>query len=134
MKKNIYIGLLVWLAMSVVLFCLLPWVAFAFVKSDEGTATLNVMFIIIYYIYFIAVGIFTGINFKKMWSLPIITYIMFVYSMYIFFNYARSPYNPWQIATDDGALSVLIVGIIVMLVTALIKLTIKLAIKLANSF
>ncbi|MCH5275673.1 MAG: hypothetical protein J1E65_07520 [Lachnospiraceae bacterium] len=127
MKKNIYIGLLVWLVLSVVLLCLLPWVAFAFVKSDEGIVALNGMFIIIYYIYFIAVGIFAGINFKKMWSLPIITYIMFVYSMFIFFDYARSPYDPLQIATDEGALSVFVVGIIAMLVTALIKLAIKLA-------
>ena len=122
MKKKFYIGLLVWLVLSVVLLYLLPWVAFAFVKSDEGIVALNGMFIIIYYIYFIAVGIFAGINFKKMWSLPIISYIMFVYSMFIFFDYAPGIYGPLEIATDFAALSFFVVGIFAMLVTALIKL------------
>ena len=125
MEKKFYIGLLVWLVLSVVLLCLLPWVAFAFVKSDEGIAALNGMFNIIQYMYFIAVGIFAGINFKKMWSLPIISYIMFVYSLLNFFNLRT--YDPLSTATDYVWLSFFAVGIFAMLVTALFKLAIKLA-------
>lgn len=122
-EKKAYIGLLVWLILSMVLLYLLPCVGFTFVTSDKGVGTLVGMFIVIYNIYFIAMGIFAGKNLRKMWGLPIISYIMFVDSQLKFFE--QRIYDPFIIATDLACLTFFATGVFAMLVTALVTVLIK---------
>lgn len=124
MKKKSYLGLFVWLILSIVLFCLLPLAGLTY-KYYKSIYVLKIKFIIIYYIYFIIVGIFAGRYLKKMWSLPIISYIFFVYSTYmsinsnvVFMLMYQHKIDLFTIATDRFYLTFLAITI---LVTALIK-------------
>lgn len=82
MKKQ-FIG---WFTVSIIILCLLPWLAITFAKSDAGMAITLLLFFGINPIYSIAAGIFAGRNIKKMWSLPIIIAALFLLGAWTSFD------------------------------------------------
>ena len=110
MKKN-YI---MWLILSIVVMFLLPWAAVTFVKGDAGMAACFLLFFAVNPIYSIVVGIFAGRSLKEMWSLPVISSVLFVLGTWIFFDMG-------EIAFLIYAGIYLVIGIVVMFVSTLIR-------------
>ena len=74
-------------------------------------------------LYSIVIGIFAGRNFKEMWSLPVISSVLFLLGTWIFFDMGERAFLLY-------AGIYLIIGIVVMLVSTLIS---KRALQKTNS-
>lgn len=110
MKKK-YI---MWLFLSAFVMLLLPWAAVTLVKGDAGMAACFLLFFAVNPLYSIVIGIFAGRNFKEMWSLPVISSILFLLGTWIFFDMGERAFLMY-------AGIYLIIGIVVMFVSALIS-------------
>ena len=110
MKKK-YI---MWFILSAFVMLLLPWVAVTLVKGDAGMAACFVLFFAVNPLYSIVIGIFAGRNFKEMWSLPVISAVLFLLGTWIFFDMGERAFLMY-------AGIYLIIGIVVMFVSALIS-------------
>ena len=110
MKKK-YI---MWLILSIVVTILLPWAAVTFVKGDAGMAACFLLFFAVNPLYSIVIGIFAGRNLKEMWSLPVISAVLFLLGAWIFFNMGESAFLMY-------AGIYLVIGIVAMFVSILIS-------------
>lgn len=110
MKKN-YI---IWLILSIVVMFLLPWAAVTFVKGDAGMAACFLLFFAVNPLYSIVIGIFAGRNLKEMWSLPVISAVLFLLGTWIFFDMG-------EIAFLMYAGVYFVIGMAAMFVSALIS-------------
>lgn len=81
-----------WLAGSAAIMLLLPWVAVTFVNSNAGMAVTLLMFFAVNPIYSITLGAFAGKHVKVMWSLPIISALLFLLGSWIFFDLGESAF------------------------------------------
>lgn len=77
MKKNI----ILWLAISAVIMLVVT-----FVKGDAGMAACFVLFFTVNPIYSVAIGFFAGKDVKHLWSLPVISVVLFLVGTWIFFD------------------------------------------------
>lgn len=102
-----------WIISAAVMF-LLPWLAITFTKSDAGMAAVLLLFFAVDPIYAIIAGFSAGKNIREMWSLPVITAIMFLSGAWVFFDMGEPAFVIY-------AGVYLIVGIITMLVSAFIS-------------
>lgn len=75
-----------WLLGSAVVMILLPWAAVTFVESGAGMAASLLLFFVIDPIYAMAAGSFAGRTVKELWSVPIITAILFLLGAWIAFD------------------------------------------------
>ncbi|MEY8337649.1 hypothetical protein AALB16_06400 [Lachnospiraceae bacterium 62-35] len=114
MKRNF----ILWLTISAVIMLVLPWLAVAFVNSDGGMAVCLILFFAVDPIYFIIIGIFAGKDVKRLWSLPIISAILFLLGTWIFFDMGESAF-----ITYAGIYFVL--GMLAMLISMFITLKIQ---------
>ncbi len=88
MKKNI----ISWLAVSAIIMLALPWLAVTFVKGDAGMAACFVLFFAVNPIYSVAIGIFAGKDMKHLWSLPIISAVLFLVGTGVFFDMGETAF------------------------------------------
>ena len=110
MKKNF----VCWLAVSAVVMLVLPWVAVTFVKGDAGMAVCFLLFYAINPIYSVAIGAFAGRDMKRLWSLPVISAVLFLCGTWIFFDMDETAFILY-------AAVYLVLGIVVMLISMCIK-------------
>lgn len=75
-----------WLLGSAVVMILLPWAAVTFVESGAGMAASLLLFFVIDPIYAMAAGSFAGRAAKELWSVPVITAILFLLGAWIAFD------------------------------------------------
>lgn len=106
-----YIG---WVVLSAVIMIFLPWLATAFVRSDAGMAVGLLLFFAVNPMYSVVLGAFAGKETKRMWSLPVISAVLFLLGAWIFFAV-------WETAFLLYAAIYLILGIMAMPVTARIR-------------
>ena len=114
MKYNFF----TWLSISFIIMILLPWLTVTFVKGDAGMAVCFLLFYVLYPIYSIVVGVSAGRNIKEMWSMPIISAILFLLGTWIFFDMG-------EIAFFIYAGLYLIIGIFFMIASIIFSKFIK---------
>ena len=78
--------ILFWLIFSVIITLVLPWVSVKIIPEDFGMITVLRLFFVINPIYSIISGIFSGRHLKQMWTLPIISALMFLFGAWLFFD------------------------------------------------
>ena len=110
MKKNF----ILWLAVSAVIMLGLPWAAVTFVKGDAGMAACFLLFYAVYPIYSVVVGGFAGKDMKHLWSLPVVSAVLFLIGTWILFDMGETAFILY-------AAVYLILGIVVMLISMLIR-------------
>ena len=110
MKKNI----ILWLAVSAVVMLALPWIAVTFVKGDAGMAACFVLFFAVNPIYSVAIGVFAGKDVKHLWSLPVISAVLFLIGTWIFFDMGEMAFVLY-------AAVYLALGIVTMLISMIIR-------------
>ena len=89
MKRSV----ILWLAVSAVIMFALPWLAVTFVKGDAGMAVCFMLFYAVNPIYSIVIGAFAGREIKHLFSLPLISSIMYLLGVWMFFDLGESVYN-----------------------------------------
>ena len=114
MKTIITKNYICWLCLSIAVMSLLPFIAVTFVKGDAGMAVCFLLFYAVNPIYSIVVGFFTSKNIKKMWSLPILSSILFLLSAWIFFDISETAFVVY-------AIIYFVISIIIMFISAFIK-------------
>ena len=82
MKKNF----LLWSAASAFIMLFLPWLAVTFVKADGGMVVCFALFYGVDPIYSIMLGGFAGKDIGCLWSLPLISVVLFLAGAWIFFD------------------------------------------------
>ena len=82
MKKNI----ILWIAVSAVVMLMFPWLAVTFVKGDAGMAVCLLLFFAVNPFYSVIIGTFAGKNIRHLWSLPVISVVLFLIGTWIFFD------------------------------------------------
>ena len=109
MKRSV----ILWLAVSAVIMFALPWLAVTFVKGDAGMAVCFMLFYAVNPIYSIVIGAFAGREIKHLFSLPLISSIMYLLGVWMFFDLGESAFIMY-------AVIYLILGILAMLVSMFI--------------
>ena len=82
MKQNI----ILWLAVSAVVMLVFPWLAVTFVNADGGMAVCFLLFFAVNPLYSVLIGAFAGKNIRYLWSLPVISAVLFLIGTWIFFD------------------------------------------------
>lgn len=110
MKKDFVI----WLMVSIVIMLLFPFLAVTFVKADAGMAVCFILFYSVDPVYSVVIGIFAGKDIKRLWSLLIISAILFLAETWLLFDMG-------EIAFIMYAVIYLILGMLAMLVSFFIS-------------
>ena len=110
MKKNI----ILWLAVSAAIMLALPWLAVTLVKGDAGMAACFVLFFAVNPIYSVILGVFAGKDVKHLWSLPVISAVLFLIGTWIFFDMGEMAFVLY-------AAVYLALGIVTMLISMIIR-------------
>ena len=110
MKKNF----ILWLTASAVVILALPWLAVTLVKGDAGMAVCFLLFFAIYPIYFVVTGIFAGKDMKHLWSLPVISAVLFLIGTWVFFEMGETAFILYAVVY-------LVLGIVAMLISMIIR-------------
>lgn len=110
MKK----GLVIWLMVSIVIMLLFPFLAVTFVKADAGMAVCFILFYAVNPVYSVVIGVFAGKDIKRLWSLPIISSILFLAGTWILFDMG-------EMAFIIYAVVYLILGMLAMLISMFIS-------------
>ena len=110
MKKKI----IFWLAVTAVIMLALPWLAVTFVKGDAGMAACFVLFFAVNPIYSVVIGIFAGKDMKHLWSLPVISAVLFLVGAWVFFDMGETAFILYAVVY-------LALGIAAMLISMFIR-------------
>lgn len=110
MKKNI----ILWLAVSAVVMLMFPWLAVTFVKGDAGMAVCFLLFFALNPLYSVIFGVFAGKDMKHLWSLPVISAVLFLIGTWIFFDMGEMAFVLY-------AAVYLALGIVTMLISMIIR-------------
>lgn len=103
-----------WIAASVGMMLVLPWMTVTFVKGDGGMAICFALFFALNPIYAICVGAAAGRDGRKLWALPVITALLFLIGTWLFFDWREKAFVLY-------ALIYLFLGIAAMLISMFIK-------------
>lgn len=109
MKRNV----ILWLAVSAVIMLALPWLAVTFIKGDAGMAACFILFYAVNPIYSIVIGASAGREIKHLFSLPLISSLMYLLGVWMFFDLGESAFIMY-------AVIYLILGMLAMLVSMFI--------------
>ncbi len=82
MKKSI----ILWTVVSAVVMLAFPWLAVTFVKSDAGMAACFFLFFAVNPMYSVWLGTVAGKDVRHLWSLPVISALLFLIGTWIFFD------------------------------------------------
>ena len=85
-----------------------------FVKGDAGMAVCLLLFIAINPIYSVVIGIFVGKDVKHLWSLPVISAMLFLIGTWIFFDMGEMAFILYAVVY-------LVLGIVTMLISMIIR-------------
>ncbi len=110
MKKNT----ILWMAASAVVMLAFPWLAVTFVKGDVGMAVCFLLFFAVNPLYSAIIGTFAGKDIRHLWSLPVISAVLFLIGTWIFFDMGETAFILY-------AAVYLALGIVTMLISMLIK-------------
>ncbi len=110
MKKNI----ILWLVASAVVMLAFPWLAVTFVKGDAGMAVCFLLFFAVNPLYSMIIGAFAGKDVKHLWSLPVISAVLFLIGTWIFFDMGETAFILY-------AAVYLVIGIMAMLISMFIR-------------
>ena len=110
MKKNI----ILWMVVSTAIMLALPWLAVTFVKGDAGMAACFVLFFAVNPIYSVVIGIFAGKDMKHLWSLPVISAVLFLIGTWVFFDMGETAFILYAVVY-------LALGIVAMLISMFIR-------------
>ena len=110
MKKNF----ILWLVVSIVIMLLFPFLAVTFVKGDAGMAVCFILFYAVNPIYSVVIGTFAGKDTKRLWSLSVISSILFLAGTWLLFDMG-------EIAFIMYAVVYLILGMLAMLISMFIS-------------
>lgn len=110
MKKNI----ILWFAASAVVMLAFPWLAVTFVKGDAGMAVCFLLFFAVNPLYTVIIGAFAGKDVKHLWSLPVISAVLFLIGTWIFFDMGETAFILY-------AAVYLVIGIMAMLISMFIR-------------
>ncbi len=110
MKKDF----ILWLVISAVIMLLFPFLAVTFVKADAGMAVCFILFYAVNPIYSVVIGTFAGKDIKRLWSLPIISSILFLAGTWLLFDMG-------EVAFIMYAIVYLILGMLAMLISMLVS-------------
>ena len=110
MKKNI----ILWMAASAVVMLAFPWLAVTFVKGDAGMAVCFLLFFAVNPLYSVINGAYAGKDVKYLWSLPVISAVLFLIGTWIFFDMGETAFILY-------AAVYLVIGIMAMLISMFIR-------------
>ena len=83
--------LFVWIILSAVLMIGCPYIAVTF-AGDAGMAVCFILFFAVNPLFSVICGVFAGTDIKKLWSMPIITAILFLVGVWLFFEMGESAF------------------------------------------
>ena len=110
MKQSI----ILWMAASAVVMLAFPWIAVTFVKGDTGMAICFLLFFAVNPLYSVIIGAFAGKDVKHLWSLPVISAVLFLIGTWIFFDMGETAFILY-------AAVYLVIGIMAMLISMFIR-------------
>ena len=110
MKQNIILCL----AASAVVMLAFPWLAVTFVKGDAGMAVCFLLFFAVNPLYSVLIGAYAGKDVRHLWSLPVISAVLFLIGTWIFFDMGETAFILY-------AAAYLALGIVAMLISMLIR-------------
>lgn len=110
MKKDF----ILWVVTSTVVMLELPWLAVTFIKGDAGMAVCLLLCLAVNPLYSVIIGAFAGKDVKHLWSLPVISAVLFLIGTWIFFDMGETAFILY-------AAVYLVIGIMAMLISMFIR-------------
>ncbi len=90
------------------------WLAVTFVKGDAGMAVCFLLLFAVNPLYSVIIGAFAGKDVKHLWSLPVISAVLFLIGTWIFFDMGETAFILY-------AAVYLVIGIMAMLISMFIR-------------
>lgn len=81
-----------WLAASIFLMIVMPWIAVTFVQGDGGMAMCLILFFAVNPVFSVFMGLDSGKNLKAQWCLPIVSAVLFLVGTWIFFDMGETAF------------------------------------------
>lgn len=100
--------------LSALILLALPWLASAFVKGDGAMAVCLLLFFAVNPLYFVILGASAGKNIPQLWSLPLLSAILFLMGTWIFFDMGEAAFLMY-------AGVYLVLGVCAMVLSAFIR-------------
>ena len=110
MKKNI----IFWLAVTAAIMLALPWLAVTLVKGNAGMAVCFLLFFALNPLYSVILGVFAGKDMKHLWSLPVISAVLFLIGAWVLFEMGEMAFILYAVVY-------LVLGIAAMLISMIIR-------------
>ncbi len=110
MKRNI----ILWLTVTLAVMLVLPWAAFTFVKGDAGMAVCLLLFFMVNPTYAVLTGAAAGKDMGHLWSLPILSAVLFLAGAWVFFDMGETAFLLY-------AAAYLVLGMAAMLLSAFFR-------------
>ena len=110
MKKDI----ILWVAASMVVMLVLPWVAVTFVNGDAGMMVCFLLFFAVNPLYSVIIGAFAGKDVKHLWNVPIISAVLFLTGTWIFFDMGETAFILYAVVY-------LVLEIVAMMISMLVR-------------
>lgn len=103
-----------WLIASALIMFALPWSVVTFIKSDAGMAVCFILFFAVNPVFSVVLGILAGKDIKHLWSLPLISALLFLAGTWTFFEFRETAFLLY-------AAIYLILGASAMLISVFVK-------------
>lgn len=107
-------SIMFWMAVSAVVMLAFPWLAVTFVKGDEGMVVSLVLFFAVNPIYSVLTGVFAGKDIRRLWSLTVVSAVLFLIGTWLFFDMGEMAFILYAVVY-------LVLGIVVMMISMFIK-------------
>ncbi len=105
--------LITWTIIAAILMIGCPWLTVG-VAGPDGMAICFILFFAINPLFSVLCGAIAGINIRQLWSLPIITAVLFLAGVWIFFDMGELDFLIYSACY-------LAIGVVAMLISVLIK-------------
>lgn len=105
--KKAYI---IWTAASAVIMCVLPWMLVVCFNPGTAMSAFMLLLFAVCPVYSVVIGVFAGKDVKRLWGLPVISFLLSLFTM-------RSLFGPGTSGLTIYSVVYFILGLLAMLVS-----------------
>lgn len=106
-------SIMFWMAVSAVVMLAFPWLAVTFVKGDEGMVVSLVLFFAVNPIYSVLTGVFAGKDIRRLWSLTVVSAVLFLIGTWLFFDMGEMAFILYAVVYLAMSIAAMLISVFV---------------------
>ena len=106
-------SIMFWMAVSAVVMLAFPWLAVTFVKGDGGMLVSLVLFFAVNPIYSVLTGVFAGKDIRRLWSLTLVSSVLFLIGTWLFFDMGETAFILYAVVYLAMSIAAMLISVFV---------------------